>query len=125
MRKALPELRKALLDLHKSLVDSERVVFEKIFRPIESSGEFLQLLTGDPWFAWLHPMSQLIVAIDEGMSEKDPLDDEGVDALWNEACRLLIPSEEGEGYSQRYFEALQRDPEVVLAHARAVACLKA
>lgn len=125
MKKPLPDLRKALLDLHKSLVDSERIFYEKIFRPIESSGEFLQLLAADPWFAWMHPMSQLIVAIDEALAEKEPLTDEIVDELWSAGRLLLNASEDGEGFSQRYFEALQRDPDVVLAHAKAIACLKA
>jgi len=36
----------------------------------------------------------------------------------NGQARLLIkPSEEGDGFGKHYFEALQRDPDVVLAHA--------
>jgi len=31
---------------------------------------------------------------------------------------LLAPDEMGTGYPRRYFEALQRDPDVVLAHGR-------
>jgi hypothetical protein len=30
---------------------------------------------------------------------------------------LLKPSEDGAGFGKRYYEALQRDPDVVLAHA--------
>jgi hypothetical protein len=32
---------------------------------------------------------------------------------------LLIASESGEGFSKHYFDALQREPDVVLAHATA------
>ena len=32
------------------------------------------------------------------------------------ACRLLTPAEEGTGFARNYFEALQRDPAVVLGH---------
>src|SRR2546429_6774654 len=57
------DLRNALLSLHKALVDSERVSYEQAIGAIQSPNHFLQLLTRDPWFAWLHPLSQLIVAM--------------------------------------------------------------
>src|SRR4051812_20535657 len=53
----LNETRDALLNLHKALVDSERVRYEKVVGEIKSPSHFLQLLTDDPWFAWLHPLS--------------------------------------------------------------------
>jgi len=65
IRQSLLELHSALLKLHKALIDSERVVYEKEVGPIKSPNHFFQLLTSEPWFAWLRPISQLIVAIDE------------------------------------------------------------
>lgn len=117
IQQRLQELRDTLLALHKALVDSERVSYEQTIGAIQSPNHFLQLLTGDPWFAWLQPMSQLIVAMDEALDEKEPLTAAAVDALANQTRRLLVASEEGEGFSKHYFEALQRDPDVVLAHA--------
>jgi type IV secretory pathway protease TraF len=35
-----------------------------------------------------------------------------------QSWELLAPNETGTGFAKRYFEALQRDPDVVLAHAR-------
>src|SRR5690242_14332498 len=113
----LEQLRKALLRLHKTLIDSERVTYEQTIGAIQSPNHFLQLLTNDPWFAWLHPLSQLIVAMDEALAKKEPLTSADVDALVNRARLLLIPSESGEGFAKQYFDALQRDPDVVLAHA--------
>jgi hypothetical protein len=40
--------------------------------------------------------------------------------LLKEAPRLLLPSETGSGFSKHYFEAIQRDPDVVLAHGAVV-----
>jgi hypothetical protein len=117
VRQRLLALRDALLHLHKALVDSERIEYEKTIGAIQSPNQFLQLLTQDPWFAWLHPFSQLIVAMDEALDGEEPLTGEGVDALASRAYRLLVASEEGDGFSRDYFEALQRDPDVVLAHA--------
>ena len=120
VRQRLVELRRVLLGLHKALIDSERVSYEKIVGEIQSPNHFLQLLTNDPWFAWLHPLSQLIVALDEALDGKEPLTEAVADALGRELGRLITPSESGEGFGRHYFEALQRDPDVVLAHAEVV-----
>ena len=116
-RERLSALRHALLDLHKTLVDSERVSYAKTVGHIQSPNHFLQLLTRDPWFAWLQPFSQLIVAMDEALEEEKPLARAGVEALTKQTKLLLVASEIGEGFSGHYFVALQRDPDVVLAHA--------
>jgi hypothetical protein len=120
MKEQLAELRNALLHLHKSLVDSERISYEQSIGTIPSPNHFLKLLTTDPWFAWLHPLSLLIVAIDTALdAKKQPLTAAEAEALIKQARQMLVASEEGEGFSKHYFEALQRDPDVVLAHARA------
>jgi hypothetical protein len=117
VRQRCSELREALLHVHKALVDSERVSYESTMGPIQSPGQFLQLLTRDPWFAWLQPLSQLIVAIDEALDAKEPLTSAVVDSLEKQANLLLVASETGEGFPKHYHEALQRDPDVVLAQA--------
>jgi len=117
LRLRLGTLRLALLKLHKALVESERVSYEAVIGRIQSPNHFLQLLTRDPWFAWLHPLSQLIVAMDELLDGKEPLTVSRVDALARQADRLIIPMETGDGFGRHYFDALQRDPDVVLAHA--------
>ena len=119
-RKRLTDLRHALLKLHKTLVDSERVGYEKTIGKIGSPNHFLQLLTADPWFAWLRPLSQLIVAMDEALDAKEPLTQPRVEALTQQAKVLLVASETSEGFPGHYHEALQRDPDVVLAHAEVV-----
>lgn len=117
VRQRLQSLRNALLSLHKALVDSERVEYEKTIGKIQSPNHFLQLLTSDPWFAWLSPLSQLIVSMDEALDPKEPLTTAGAEALAGQANRLLVASETGDGFPSHYFVALQRDPDVVLAHA--------
>jgi hypothetical protein len=116
----LKALRGPLLALHKALVESERIEYEKTIGKIRSPNHFLQLLTNDPWFAWLSPLSQLIVSIDEALDADEPLTPVGIEALLKETVRLLRPSETGDGFSKHYFEAMQRDPDVVLAHAAVV-----
>src|ERR1041385_2071638 len=117
MQQRLQDIRNALLALHKTLVDSERIRYEKVVGEIKSPGHFVQLLTNDPWFAWLHPLSQLIVSMDEALDGKDPLTPAVSEALTRQAGQLLVPEENGHDFAGHYFEALQNDPDVVLAHA--------
>lgn len=116
-RQPLEEFRHALLDLHKTLIDSERAVYEANIGPIHSPHHFFQLLSSDPWFAWLRPISLLIVAMDEALDAQE-LTNDSVDALMNHAVFLLKPAERGGEFGARYMAALQRDPHVVLAHAQ-------
>lgn len=117
LRQRSLELRRALLALHKALIESERATFEKTMGAIQSPNHFLALLTSDPWFTWLQPLSSLIVSLDELLDQEASLLAADVDALMVQAARLIVPAEHGGGFSGHYFEALQRDPHVVLAHA--------
>jgi hypothetical protein len=120
VRQRLEALRSSLLSLHKTLVESERVEYERTIGKIQSPNHFLQLLTSDPWFAWLSPLSQLIVSLDEALDAEEPLTSASVEALVKQASGLLVASESGVGFSHHYHDALQRDPDVVLAHAEVV-----
>jgi hypothetical protein len=125
VRQRLTELRDALLRLHKTLMESERISYEKTFGKISSPFLFLKLLTEDPWFAWFRPVSQLIATMDETLDAKEPLTLTAVDELSSRAKIMLVPTEGGEGFSQHYDEALQRDPDVVFAHAAVAKLIRA
>ncbi len=118
IQQKLTYLRNALLSLHKTLLESERAFYERDIARISSSSELLKLVLYDPWFAWLHELSELVVLIDETLDAKEPPN--GIDAgrLVAQARELIVPNENGQGFEKRYFEAMQRDPDVVLAHGR-------
>lgn len=120
----LKEVREALLELHKTLLESERVGYEAVVGPIPSANHFLRLLSDDPWFAWLHPLSRHIVSIDEALDRRIPLSSTETASLLTQTRRMLVASEEGHGFPRSYFEALQRDPDVVFAHSRVVLLLR-
>ena len=113
----LAEIRLALIALHKALVDSERITYEKTMGTIQSPSHFLQLLTQDPWFAWLQPLSRFIVSLDELDEAEEPLKVTTLETVIKEARLLLTPSEIGEGFARHYFDALQCDTQVLIAHA--------
>ncbi|HLG95166.1 MAG TPA: hypothetical protein VKX49_02510 [Bryobacteraceae bacterium] len=118
VQQRLTDLRNGLLRLHKTLLESERARYERDVARISSSGELLKLVMYDPWFAWLHELSQFVVLIDETLDSKEPPGGIEAERLIAQAWELLSPDEMGSGYPRRYFEALQRDPEVVLAHGQ-------
>ncbi len=116
-RDRLRELRAKLLQLHKVLLDDARVSYEMDRGRVPSNASLLQLVINDPWFAWLHSLSELVVRIDETIDSDSPATDADAAALINEVEKLLTASENGEGFHRRYYDALQRQPAVVMAHA--------
>jgi hypothetical protein len=71
----------------------------------------------DPWFGYLRELSQFIVMIDEALDSKDqPVTGANAAHFIQRTRALLIPAEAGEGFERRYYEAMQRDPDVILAH---------
>ncbi len=116
-RARLTSLRNGLLRLHKYLMDSERSAYERDIARIQTTGQYLDLVLNDPWFAWLRKLSGLVVEIDEALDRKEPpINDAEAERLIAFSRTLLVPAEHGEGFGRRYFEAMQRDAGAVLAH---------
>ena len=118
-RQRLTDLRDGLLHLHKTLLDSETAVYDHDIARIKSKGQLLELVLHDPWFAWLHELSELVVLIDETLDAEEPANGIDAERLIAQARELVAPNEHGAGFRKRYFEAMQRDPDVVLAHGQA------
>ena len=114
-RQRLDDLRRGLLKVHKALLDDARIRYEREQGRIEGSGALLQLVLNDPWFAWLHPLSGLVVQIDELLASDEPTATDG-DMLLNQARVLMRPDENGEGFQRRYHRAIQDVPDVLIAH---------
>ena len=116
LRKRLLDMRGSLLSLHKALILAEQVTYERINGRVPSTSQLLQLVLNDPWFTWLHPLSQLVIRIDELLDDESELLLVEVEHFLIEARALIRPSEEGDGFERSYYEALQREPDVIFAH---------
>ena len=99
------EPRAALLALHHALVEEERREQEKTLGRL-SGGEFLQALISDPVFAWLRPLTTLIVRLDEAP-----------DADVLAAARALFSADSE--FRRRSTALVQRSPDVAFAYAAA------
>jgi len=123
-REQLVDARRALLRLHQALLESERLTYERGRGRVGGSGEFLQLIINDPWFAWLRPFPELIVRLDELLEPaQEATEGDSLEAL-RQAAALVKPADGGGEFARRYQEALQRSPDVVLAHGGAVRALR-
>jgi catechol 2,3-dioxygenase len=123
-RARLNDLRSRLLALHKALLDDTKSQYEMDRSRVNGAGALLQLVINDPWFAWLHQISEIIVRID-GMTVPDSGSGEAdAKALMEQIDKLLVPAEAGDTFARRYFDAIQRQPAVVLAHGAVKRVLK-
>ena len=114
-RDRLRELSTRLLRLHRLLLDGERLAYETRHGAV-AAGDLFRLVLDDPQFAWLRSLSALIARIDAAIDAEDALGSHDVDAAFREVYRLLKGGEGGD-FRVKYHEALQRSPDVVMAHA--------
>ena len=122
-RELLVDLRHALLHLHKTLLDWERKAYDRAHGRA-SPAEVLSIVMRDPQFAWLHPLSELIVRIDTMLDVEHPEPRAELDAILRQARALVTPGDAGTVYAQRYRTALQEVPDAVLAHGAVSGVLK-
>lgn len=115
-RQKLVALREALLRIHKSLLEMERRSYEKEHGGV-SAGELFRLVVDDPQFSWLHNISEFVVRIDEALSGQEDVTDTDSHVAISLARKIFAPSETGDSFQKKYFDAIQKDPAVVMEHA--------
>lgn len=120
----LEPVRAALLNLHRTLLDAERVAYERLNGRVPGTADVLQLAIHDPWFAWLRPLTSLIVALDEVLLDEGVQAESRVPQMLAEARELLHPDEDGNDFQQRCFELIQRSPDVAIAQVEATRALR-
>jgi len=111
----LRDVRNAVLHLHEQLLEWERRGHERLHGRL-SANEALQVLLHDPRFAWLRPLSELVVHIDELLAGRPQQPSPDADAILVQARALAAPDAEGTFYARRYLQAIQESPDAVLAH---------
>lgn len=106
-RAALRELSKTLIPLHRHLIDAAKSDYAFAYAPVGSPSQLLRLINDDAFFAWLKPLTAIIVAIDE-MTRRD-----------FESKDAIAVAERVEGFltAQQYVELLQREVDVATSHA--------
>ena len=116
LRRKLDAAHRGLLRVHKAIIDYERTRYERSHGTVGGPLEFLQLVLSHPWFAWLRPVSELTVQIDEFTSFREPAEPAMGTALLTRARELLVPDESGEPFAREYHRVIQESPDVAMAH---------
>ncbi|HEX3139324.1 MAG TPA: hypothetical protein VHQ87_04685 [Rhizobacter sp.] len=117
----LLEAAEALREVHRALVRAMRFKYEAEVGPVGGPGHLLRLLTEEPYFAWLHPMSELIVDLDSLLAQ-ELLPPGTVTGVRQEVDRLTAA---GGPFWEKYQPLLQSDPQVAVQHGRLRQALKA
>jgi hypothetical protein len=115
-RRKLVALRLTLLRLHKTLLDMERRDYERANGQV-NIGELFRLVIDHEQFAWLHNLSEFVVRLDETLAGEVPVTPDDTRSAIVLARKMFAPSESGDAFQKRYFDAIQRDPAVVMEHA--------
>jgi hypothetical protein len=135
-QESLSQVRRTLLDLHKALIERERALYEKSHGSVSAS-EMLQQLIQDDAYSWLHPISELIVRVDELISNanerrrptpaRPPMTPDQANAeadiLLVETRELLTAGDGPGGFRAHYDAVLQTDPAIVLMHRAVMSAL--
>jgi hypothetical protein len=115
-REKLVALRLALLRLHKTLLEMERREYQRVNGQV-SAGELFRLVIDHPQFAWLHNISEFVVRLDEALAAEAPITPQDTSIAITLARKMFAPSESGDNFQKKYFDAIQLDPAVVMEHA--------
>jgi hypothetical protein len=111
------EMRHAMLELHRRLIDAQRIQYEKLHGRVETTSEFLGLVLEHPDFEWIRALSALVAQLDE-WREAEPRDAAELEAIVAALRRLIQPQGSDSGFSRKYWEMIERTPEVLIDHVK-------
>lgn len=101
------ELHASLLSLHSALLALARTEYEDEHGAVPHPGAMLALVIGHDTFAWLRPLSRLLVDLDDAKLVPDAA------AARAAVERLMSP---GNPFSDRYLGVLVDNPDVAATH---------
>ena len=122
-RSKLDRMGEAMRVLHKALIDHTRHEYERTHGKVTSPYALFALVANDPAFAWLQPMTRLIVEMEDlvGRKEKPPTEPEV--AEMRKRIDGLLESK-GEAFSDKYLGLLQSSPEIAVENGKLRATLR-
>jgi hypothetical protein len=120
----LQAVRRAAIDVHGSLLELTRREYERENGRISDSATLLKLITTEPAFAWLNPLTALIADIDEVLHDHRLEARQRIPLLLRAVEDLLRADESGSYFQRRYLAAIQASPDVAVDHRRTISQLR-
>ena len=112
-------LARSLRELHKALMERARREYENGHGAVANPGHLRQLLSTDPYFAWLRTLSELMVDIDMARDAEIATKSELESAVRPAVEHVLSSpgSATPTAFAEQYWRLVQDDPHVAMAHA--------
>ena len=98
-RQDIEAVRAEALGLHKKLIDAARLQYEARHGNV-APGEMLRLVAFDPDFAWLRPLTRLILDIDERLESEHVLTAEDAAEVRAAVEEVFGRAEPGESWGE-------------------------
>jgi hypothetical protein len=113
-RATLRAMWKQLLPLHRALIDDASAHYRANGGEVSGPTHLLQLLQEEEFFAWLRPITTLIVDLDS-MARTDFSDDDVATMVGR--VESFFGAEANAAFAERYIPVMQREFDVTVAHA--------
>lgn len=119
LRETLDQTRASALAVHGALIETTRRGWERRHGRVPDAATLLRLLTDDPEFSWLAPLTTLIASLDEAMHDTAPESMARAQRIAQAIVDLLRADESGSAFQARYYRELNGSPELAVVAARA------
>lgn len=117
LRATLREAHRQLLEIHRTMIAATRLEYERDHGRIENPYTLLSIVSNDQTFAWLRPLTTLLVEIDD-LLEQEEITPFAASAVRAAAAIMFMPSEGDDNtFYYQLRAARQNAPELVTMHA--------
>lgn len=116
---ALRDARDAAFEVHGALLEATRRDYERDFGRVSDAATLLKVVTSEPAFAWLRPLTAAIANADELLTAPDRMPAGHAKVLLAAIGDLLRADVDGTPFQRKYCAVIQASPDVAVTHGRA------
>lgn len=118
LHEMLSQTRASAVAVHAALLETTRRGWERRHGRVPDNTTLLRLITDDPEFAWLAPLTSLIASLDEAMHDGTPESLQRAQRVAQAIVDLLRADESGSPFQARYYRELNASPELAVVAAQ-------
>jgi hypothetical protein len=112
----LNDLAQALRSTHSTLLEVVKKEYESIHGTIKGPFAYFQLVTGDPIFQWLRPLSGMMASLDDLLDNKRDLKPSDAEKFKLEVEKLFQSSELADAFATHFHARAKLEAEVKTRH---------
>jgi hypothetical protein len=119
LQHALRTARDAAYDVHGALLEATRREYERDFGRVGDAATLLKVVTSEPAFAWLRPLTAAIADADALLAEAEGMPVGHAKVLLAAIGDLLRADVDGTHFQRKYCAVIQGSPDVAVVHGMA------